>query len=96
MKKLLACFLCAAALGIVALAPSKASAGWGWWGGPGVNIYIGPRYRYPNYGYYGYGYRPYGYYGYRPYGYSGYRRYGYYGHRGYRGNWGRHAYRRWH
>jgi len=65
------------AIAIVALTPSKASAGWGWWGGPGVNIYVGPRY--PYYGYYGYGYRPYpyyGYYGYRPYGYYGYRRYG--------------------
>lgn len=75
----------------MALTPSKASAGWG---GPGINIYIGPRYRYPYYGYYGYGYRPYGYYD----GYYGYRRQGYYGYRhyGHRGNWARHAYRRWH
>jgi hypothetical protein len=26
------------AIAEVALTPSKASAGWGWWGGPGVNI----------------------------------------------------------
>jgi hypothetical protein len=92
MKRRLACLLGAAAIAVVALTPSKASAGWGWWGGPGINIYIGPRYPYY------YGYRPYGYYGYRPYGYYGYRPYGYYGYRryGYRGHWPRHAYRRWH
>jgi hypothetical protein len=87
------------ALAGLALTPSKASAGWGWWGGPGFSITVGPRY-----GYYGYGYRPYGYYGYpysyyRPYGYYGYRPYAYYGGYGYRpywqGRWRRH-YRRWH
>jgi hypothetical protein len=41
MKKLVACILCVAALAVMALTPSKASAGWGWWGGPGINIYIG-------------------------------------------------------
>ncbi len=97
MKKHLACFLCVVALAVMAFAPSKASAGWGWWGGPGISIYVGPRYGYPCCGYYGYGYRPYRYYGY-PYGYYGnrYRSYGYYGYRHYRhGHWARHAYRRW-
>jgi hypothetical protein len=98
MKKLLASLLCVVAIAFVALTPSKASAGWGWWGGPGISIYVGPRYGYPYYGYYGY--RPYGYYGYygyRPYGYYGYRPYRYYGYRHYRyGHWARHAYRRWH
>ena len=61
-------FIGCVAVASVALLPAKASAGWGWWGGPGVSITIGPRY-----GYYGYGYRPYGYYGY-PHGY-GYRPY---------------------
>jgi hypothetical protein len=97
MNRSLAALVGGVALAIVALAPSKATAGWGWWGGPGFSITIGPRY-----GYYGYGYRPYGYYGY-PYGYYGYRPYygGYYG--GYRPYWGghyrRHArrhWRRWH
>jgi len=64
MKKRLACFAGCVAVALLAFAPSKASAGWGWWGGPGVSITIGPRYGY-------YGYRPYayygGYYGYRPY-----------------------------
>ena len=90
------------AVASVALLPAKASAGWGWWGGPGISVTIGPRY-----GYYGYGYRPYGYYGYpgyygygygyRPYSY--YRPYGYYGgwygNRYWRGHYARH-YRRWH
>lgn len=75
MKKLLACICASERL------PSWRShlKGLGWLGmvgGPGVNIYVGPRY--PYYGNYGYGYRPYpyyGYYGYRPYGYYGYRRY---------------------
>jgi len=40
--------------------------------GPGVNVYVGPRY-----GYYGYRYRPYAYYGY-PYGYYPYWRGRYY------------------
>ena len=57
MKMRLVLVLFVVAIAIVALTPSKASAGWGWWGGPGVNIYVGPRY--PYYGYYGYGYRPY-------------------------------------
>jgi hypothetical protein len=41
----------ALALTLVALAPSSAEAGWrrgyGWsggWGGPGVGVYVGPRY----------------------------------------------------
>src|SRR4029453_17742628 len=46
MKRSLAAFVGVAALSIIALAPSKASAGWGWWGGPGVSINIGPRYGY--------------------------------------------------
>jgi hypothetical protein len=95
--------IAALAVGIVAFTPSKATAGWGWWGGPGISITIGPRYyrpysygyygyRYAPYGYYGYRYRPYGYYGYRYRPYYGYRRYGYYGNRGYLA---RRAYRRW-
>ena len=52
-------FIACLAVAFLALMPAKASAGWGWYGGPGVSITIGPRY-----GYYGYGYRPYGYYGY--------------------------------
>ena len=53
---------CALALALVAISPDQASAGWRRWGGwgyygPGVGVYVGPRY-----GYYGYGYRPY-YYG---------------------------------
>jgi hypothetical protein len=80
-------------LAVLAMAPAKVSAGWGWWGGPGISVYVGPRYGYPYYGYYGYGYRPYWYYGY-PYGYRPYR---YYGYRHYRhGYWARHARRRWH
>ena len=80
------------AIGLTAFvsSPSKAFAGWGWWGGPGISIAIGPRYPY-----YGYGYRPYGYgyygrpyYGYRGYGY---RHYGY----GYRPYWRGHARRHW-
>ena len=46
----------ALALGLVSLTPDTASAkrnyGWGWSGGPGVNIYIGPRHSYePRYKY---------------------------------------------
>jgi hypothetical protein len=65
-------------LAFVTLSPNSAEAGWrrgwGWggWGGPGVNVYVGPRY-----GYYGYRYRPYAYYGY-PYGYYPYWRGRYY------------------
>ncbi len=65
----------ALAFTFVTLSPSTADAGWrkrGWggWGGPGVNVYVGPRwgyygpryYRtYPAYAYGGY---PYGYYPY--------------------------------
>ncbi len=68
-------------LAFVTLSPNSAEAGWrgrGWgWGGPGVNVYVGPRYGY--YGAPGY-YRPYRYsygYGY-PYGYYPYWRRGYY------------------
>jgi hypothetical protein len=92
MNKVLACLMGCVAVAFLALAPVKAFAGWGWWGGPGVSITIGPRYGYyyRPYGYYGY---PYGY-GYRPYAY--YRPYGYYGgYYGYRPYWRRH-YRRWH
>ena len=46
MKMRLVLVLFVVAIAIVALSPSKASAGWGWWGGPGVNIYVGPRYPY--------------------------------------------------
>ena len=100
MKRSVGALVGILALATIVLAPSKASAGWGWWGGPGVNITIGPRYGYYGYrpyGYYGY---PYGYYGYRPYAYYGYRPYGYYGgYYGYRpywrGHWRRH-WRRWH
>jgi hypothetical protein len=60
-------------LAIVTLSPSSAEAGWrrwGYWGGPGVSVYVGPRY-----GWYGprYYYRPYAYYGY-PYAYYPYWR----------------------
>ena len=68
MKYLVTC-AAAAALGLVAITPGSAEAGWrsGWWGGPGVGIYVGPRY--------GYGYRNYSY-RYRPYYYDRYA-YGY-------------------
>jgi hypothetical protein len=61
-------------LAIVTLSPSSAEAGWrrwGYWGGPGVNVYVGPRYGWyaPRY------YRPYAYYGYSyPYAYYPYWR----------------------
>jgi hypothetical protein len=64
-------------LALVTFSPNSAEAGWrrGWgWGGPGVHVYVGPRYGYwgPRY------YRPYAYgYGY-PYGYYPYWRRGYY------------------
>jgi hypothetical protein len=38
MKMRLVFILFVVAIAEVALTPSKASAGWGWWGGPGVNI----------------------------------------------------------
>lgn len=67
MKYLLTCAAALAALGLVAVAPGTAEARHGWWGGPGVSIYIGPRYHYRHYGY---RYRPYYYdrysYGYGP------------------------------
>ena len=36
-------------LAFVTLSPSSADAGWrgrGWYGGPGVNVYVGPRWGY--------------------------------------------------
>ena len=69
MKYLVTCAAAAAALGVVAMTPGSAEAGWrhGWWGGPGVGIYVGPRYQYRHYSY---RYRPYYYdryaYGYAP------------------------------
>jgi hypothetical protein len=63
----------ALALAIVTLSPSSAEAhrrwgrGWGGWG-PGVNVYVGPRWG--NYGYRYY--RPHRYYGYRGYPYAYY------------------------
>jgi hypothetical protein len=67
-------------LALVTLSPNSAEAAWrrGWgWGGPGVNVYVGPRY-----GYWAPRYRPYRYYGYGygyPYAYYPYWRRGYYG-----------------
>jgi hypothetical protein len=61
--------LAALVLAFVTLSPSSAEAGWrrGWNGGPGVNVYVGPRWGYGPRRYYGgayaYGY-PYGYYPY--------------------------------
>jgi len=65
-------------LALVTLSPNSAEAGWrrGWGWGPGVHVYVGPRY-----GYWG-SYRPYRYYGYGygyPYAYYPYWRRGYYG-----------------
>ena len=65
-------------LAFVTLSPSSAEAGWrgrGWYGGPGVSVYVGPRWGYgPRYRYWGgpyaYGY-PYAYY---PYWRSPWRR----------------------
>ncbi|MGA8691320.1 MAG: hypothetical protein WB662_15785 [Methyloceanibacter sp.] len=67
---------CTLALALVAISPDQASAGWRRWAGwgyygPGVGVYVGPRY-----GYYGYGYRPYYYGGYYPYAYYPYWRRG--------------------
>jgi hypothetical protein len=63
----------ALALTFVTLSPNSAEAGWrrGGWGGPGVNVCVGPRWGYygPRY------YRPYRYYSYGyPYGYYPYWR----------------------
>jgi hypothetical protein len=46
MRRNLVCVLGALAIAVVALAPTKAAAGWGWWDGPrfGFGITIGPRY----------------------------------------------------
>ncbi|HZP09546.1 hypothetical protein [Methyloceanibacter sp.] len=72
----LATFVVAAAalvLAFVTLSPSSAEAGWrrwGYWGGPGVSVYVGPRW-----GWYAprrYYYRPYAYY--YPYAYYPYWR----------------------
>ena len=104
MRRPLVCLLGALAISLVAVAPSKAFAGWGWWGvdlglsicggGPYVNVCINPR---PNYAYqdYGYGYHRYPHYGHRYYGnrYYGNRYYGQ-RHYGYRSYSRRHAYRR--
>jgi hypothetical protein len=77
MKKLAMSLVALGALAalFVALTPDAASAGWRRWGGyyggwgygPGVGVYVGPRY-----GYYG-GYYPYAY-SYRPYAYYPYWR----------------------
>lgn len=51
----------------VTFAPNSAEAGWRRWGwGPGVGVYVGPRWGYGYYGYpnYAYGYYPYAYYPY--------------------------------
>lgn len=89
MKKLATCLVAVGALALlfVSFGPSSAEAGWrrwgGGWGGPGVGVYVGPRYAYSGYGaygYYGYPYRAYSY-GYYPYAYYPYWR-------------GRHWYRR--
>jgi len=63
--------LAALVLAFVTLSPSSAEAGWrrwGYWGGPGVSVYVGPRYGWygPRY------YRPYPYYGYYSYPYAYY------------------------
>jgi hypothetical protein len=62
-------------LAFVTLSSNAAEAGWrrGWGGGPGVNVYVGPRYGWYGYRYYRPYYRPYAYYGY-PYGYYPYWR----------------------
>ena len=64
-------------LTFVTLSPNSAEAGWrrGWgWGGPGVNVYVGPRYGYygPRY------YRRYAYASNYPYAYYPYWRGRYY------------------
>ena len=67
-------------LAFVTLSPTSAEAGWrgrGWYGGPGVSVYVGPRW-----GWYGprryYGGYAYGY----PYAYYPYWRSGHYWRRG--------------
>jgi hypothetical protein len=80
MKRLTTLLVAAFAflLTLAAIAPDEASAGWrrGWgYYGPGVGVYVGPRY--------GYGYRPYYYGGYYPYAY-----YPYWRGRYYRRGWG--------
>jgi hypothetical protein len=55
-------------LAFVTLSPNSAEAGWRRWGGPGVNVYVGPRWgwyapRYRYWGSYGCCY-PYAYYPY--------------------------------
>jgi hypothetical protein len=77
MKKLAMSLVALGALAalFVAVTPDSAEAGWRRWGGyyggwgygPGVGVYVGPRY-----GYYG-GYYPYAY-SYRPYAYYPYWR----------------------
>jgi hypothetical protein len=63
----------ALALAVVTLTPSSADAGWRRWGGPGVHVYVGPRWGYypPRRRYYG-PYRRYGYYTPRGYPYAYY------------------------
>jgi hypothetical protein len=68
-------------LAFVTLSPNSAEAGWrrGGWGGPGVNVYVGPRW---DGGYVGPRY-------YRPYGYAHAYPYAYYPY------WRNRAWRRW-
>jgi len=74
----------ALALAVVTVSPSSAEAGWrrGGWGGPGVSVYVGPRWGY---------YPPRRYYGPRPYRYYQPRGYPYayypYWRRRYWGGW---------
>jgi len=74
----------ALALAVVTLSPSSAEARWrrGGWGGPGVSVYVGPRWGY---------YPPRRYYGPRPYRYYQPRGYPYayypYWRRRYWGGW---------
>ena len=57
MSKLATLVVAVGALAFVTLSPNSAEAGWrrGWGWGPGVNVYVGPRYGW--YGYRSY-YRP--------------------------------------
>jgi len=73
MSKLATLVVAVGALAFVTLSPNSAEAGWrrGWGWGPGVNVYVGPRYGW--YGYRSY-YRPYAYYYGYPYGYYPYWR----------------------
>jgi hypothetical protein len=43
MQKRFGLFFGGLAMATIALAPAKVSAGWGWWGGPGISIYVCPR-----------------------------------------------------